>query len=132
MSYVVISSFEDVDTGDLQAEGESVAVFSAEAEAQEEQRARLRDDGDGHEVAVVRLDPRDRGRAGVVVDRGVGEDRARVGVAVRAEAVARLVAARETARRGGWDRRVSLPYSTYFANILSICSATNSMPAWLK
>ncbi|HEX7769030.1 MAG TPA: hypothetical protein VF422_03275 [Dokdonella sp.] len=34
MSYVVISSFEDVDTGDLQAEGESVAVFSAEAEAQ--------------------------------------------------------------------------------------------------
>lgn len=34
MSYVVISSFENFDTGDLQAEGEAVAVFAAEAEAQ--------------------------------------------------------------------------------------------------
>jgi hypothetical protein len=34
MSYVVISSFENVDTGDLQAEGEAVALFAAEAEAQ--------------------------------------------------------------------------------------------------
>lgn len=34
MGYVVISSFENVDTGDLQAEGEAVAVFAAEAQAQ--------------------------------------------------------------------------------------------------
>lgn len=34
MSYVVISSFENVDTGDLQAEGEAVAVFAAEGPAQ--------------------------------------------------------------------------------------------------
>jgi len=34
VSYVVISSFENVDTGDLQAEGEAVALFAAEAEAQ--------------------------------------------------------------------------------------------------
>lgn len=33
MSYVVISSFENIDTGDLQAEGEAIAVFSAEAPA---------------------------------------------------------------------------------------------------
>ena len=34
VSYVVISSFENVDTGDLQAEGEAVVVFAAEGEAQ--------------------------------------------------------------------------------------------------
>src|SRR5690606_33501318 len=34
VSYVVISSFENVDTGDLQAEGEAVAVFAAEVDAQ--------------------------------------------------------------------------------------------------
>lgn len=34
MGYVVISSFENVDTGDLQAEGEAVAVFATEAPAQ--------------------------------------------------------------------------------------------------
>lgn len=34
VSYVVISSFENVDTGDLQAEGEAVAVFAAQAQAQ--------------------------------------------------------------------------------------------------
>ncbi len=33
MSYVVISSFENVDTGDLQAQGEAIAVFAAEASA---------------------------------------------------------------------------------------------------
>ena len=33
MSYVVISSFENVETGDLQAQGESIAVFSDEAPA---------------------------------------------------------------------------------------------------
>ena len=30
MSYVVISSFENVDTGDLQAQGEAIAVFASE------------------------------------------------------------------------------------------------------
>ena len=34
MGYVVISSFENIDTGDLQVEGEAVAVFAAEAPAQ--------------------------------------------------------------------------------------------------
>ncbi len=34
MGYVVISSFENVDTGDLQGEGEAVAVFATEASAQ--------------------------------------------------------------------------------------------------
>jgi hypothetical protein len=34
LGYVVISSFENVDTGDLQAQGEAVAVFAAEAQAQ--------------------------------------------------------------------------------------------------
>lgn len=33
MSYVVISSFENVDTGDLQAQGEAIAVFAAELPA---------------------------------------------------------------------------------------------------
>lgn len=33
MSYVVISSFENVDTGDLQAQGEAIAVFAAEPAA---------------------------------------------------------------------------------------------------
>lgn len=33
MSYVVISSYENIDTGDMQAEGEAVAVFSSEADA---------------------------------------------------------------------------------------------------
>jgi hypothetical protein len=33
VSYVVISSFENVDTGDLQAQGESIAVFADEASA---------------------------------------------------------------------------------------------------
>ena len=33
MSYVVISSFENVATGDLQAQGESIAVFSDDAAA---------------------------------------------------------------------------------------------------
>lgn len=33
MSYVVISSFENVATGDLQAQGESIAVFTDEAGA---------------------------------------------------------------------------------------------------
>lgn len=33
MSYIVISSFENVDTGDLQAQGEAVAVFPSEAPA---------------------------------------------------------------------------------------------------
>jgi len=28
VSYVVISSFENIDTGDLQAQGESIAVFA--------------------------------------------------------------------------------------------------------
>lgn len=33
MSYIVISSFENVDTGDLQSEGEAIAVFPSEAPA---------------------------------------------------------------------------------------------------
>lgn len=33
MSYIVISSFENVDAGDLQSEGEAIAVFPAEAPA---------------------------------------------------------------------------------------------------
>jgi hypothetical protein len=33
VSYVVISSFENIDTGDLQAQGESIAVFADEATA---------------------------------------------------------------------------------------------------
>lgn len=33
MSYVVISSFENVDTGDLQAQGEAIVVFAAETPA---------------------------------------------------------------------------------------------------
>lgn len=33
MSHVVISSFENIDTGDLQAEGEAIAVFATEAAA---------------------------------------------------------------------------------------------------
>lgn len=33
MSYVVISSFENVETGDLQAQGESIAVFADETPA---------------------------------------------------------------------------------------------------
>ncbi len=33
MSYVVISSFENVETGDLQAQGESISVFASEAPA---------------------------------------------------------------------------------------------------
>jgi hypothetical protein len=33
MSYVVISSFENIDTGDMQTEGEAIAVFAAEAAA---------------------------------------------------------------------------------------------------
>lgn len=41
MSHVVISSFENVATGDLQAQGEAVAVFASEASARAhfEQRA---------------------------------------------------------------------------------------------
>ncbi|MFI4888465.1 MAG: hypothetical protein ACHP7B_06920 [Burkholderiales bacterium] len=31
MSYVVISSFENVDTGDLQSQGEAISVFPSEA-----------------------------------------------------------------------------------------------------
>lgn len=34
MSYVVISSFENVETGDLQAQGDAIAVFASEAPAQ--------------------------------------------------------------------------------------------------
>lgn len=33
MSYVVISSFENIDTGDMQSEGEAIAVFASEASA---------------------------------------------------------------------------------------------------
>lgn len=33
MSYVVISSFENIDSGDLQAQGEAITVFAAEAPA---------------------------------------------------------------------------------------------------
>jgi hypothetical protein len=33
VSYVVISSFENVDTGDLQAQGDAIAVFASEAPA---------------------------------------------------------------------------------------------------
>ncbi|HEY0231589.1 MAG TPA: hypothetical protein VGC55_10075 [Dokdonella sp.] len=33
MSYIVISSYENVDTGDLQAQGEAIAVFASEAQA---------------------------------------------------------------------------------------------------
>lgn len=33
MSYVVISSFENVDTGDLQAQGEAISVFPSEPPA---------------------------------------------------------------------------------------------------
>jgi hypothetical protein len=33
MSHVVISSFENVETGDLQAQGESISVFAEEAPA---------------------------------------------------------------------------------------------------
>jgi hypothetical protein len=33
VSYVVISSFENVESGDLQAEGDAVAVFASEAPA---------------------------------------------------------------------------------------------------
>lgn len=33
MSHVVISSFENVDTGDLQSEGEAIAVFGSETSA---------------------------------------------------------------------------------------------------
>ncbi len=33
MSYVVISSFENTDTGDLQSEGEAIAIFPTEAAA---------------------------------------------------------------------------------------------------
>jgi len=33
MSYVVISSFENTDTGDLQSEGEAITIFPAEAAA---------------------------------------------------------------------------------------------------
>ncbi|MEO7200354.1 MAG: hypothetical protein ABIY56_09090 [Dokdonella sp.] len=35
MSYVVISSFENVDTGDLQAQGEAVTVLGNESHARE-------------------------------------------------------------------------------------------------
>ncbi|MET0225352.1 MAG: hypothetical protein ABW187_02825 [Dokdonella sp.] len=31
MSYIVISSYENLDTGDLQAQGEAIAVFPSEA-----------------------------------------------------------------------------------------------------
>ncbi|MEO5560659.1 MAG: hypothetical protein ABIO49_12185 [Dokdonella sp.] len=33
MSYVIVSSFENIDTGDLQAEGEAILVFASEAPA---------------------------------------------------------------------------------------------------
>lgn len=33
MSYIVISSFENIDTGDLQSEGEAIAVFPSETPA---------------------------------------------------------------------------------------------------
>lgn len=33
MSYLVISSFENIDAGDLQSEGEAIAVFPSEAPA---------------------------------------------------------------------------------------------------
>jgi hypothetical protein len=33
VSHVVISSFENTDTGDIQADGEAVAVFASEAQA---------------------------------------------------------------------------------------------------
>ncbi len=35
MSYVVISSYENIDTGDMQAEGEAVALFESEAAARQ-------------------------------------------------------------------------------------------------
>ena len=40
MSHVVISSFENVATGDLQAQGEAVAVFASESAAREHFEAR--------------------------------------------------------------------------------------------
>lgn len=41
MSYAVISSFENVDTGDLQAQGDAIAVFAAEAPAREHFNSRV-------------------------------------------------------------------------------------------
>ena len=41
MSYVVVSSFENVDTGDLQAQGEAIAVFASEPRAREHFASRL-------------------------------------------------------------------------------------------
>lgn len=41
MSYAVISSFENVDTGDLQAQGEAIAVFAMEAPAREHFASRV-------------------------------------------------------------------------------------------
>ena len=42
MSHVVISSFENMDTGDLQAQGEAIAVFASEASARTHMADRLR------------------------------------------------------------------------------------------
>lgn len=50
MSYIVISSFENVDTGDLQSEGEAIAVFPSEAPA----RAHLADRASTTIAAAVR------------------------------------------------------------------------------
>jgi hypothetical protein len=42
LSYLVISSFENIETGDLQAQGEAIAVFAAEASARAHLADRLR------------------------------------------------------------------------------------------
>lgn len=42
MSHVVISSFENTDTGDLQAQGEAIMVFASEAAAREHMANRWR------------------------------------------------------------------------------------------
>lgn len=42
MSHVVISSFENTDTGDLQAQGEAITVFASEPQARTHMVNRLR------------------------------------------------------------------------------------------
>lgn len=42
MSHLVISSFENIDTGDLQAQGEAITVFASEASARTHMAERLR------------------------------------------------------------------------------------------
>lgn len=57
MSYLVISSFENVDTGDLQSEGEAIAVFPSEAPA----RARFADRASALAAAVRKAREGDAG-----------------------------------------------------------------------